>query len=87
VSTRRRITSLQVSCAVVVAALVLRKPLSELLDAPAVRTGSTIFVAACAQALPFLVFGSMLSGLIATFVPPAARARVLPKHTHPACGW
>jgi hypothetical protein len=58
--------------------MLLRVPISHLLDTPALRMGATIFVAVCVQALPFLVFGSVLSGLIATFVSPAVLARFLP---------
>jgi uncharacterized membrane protein YraQ (UPF0718 family) len=35
-------------------------------------------VAVCVQALPFLVFGVLLSGVIAAFVSPAALRRALP---------
>ena len=47
-------------------------------DGPGLRTGSTVFVAVCVQALPYLVLGVVLSGLIAAFVPPAAFRRLLP---------
>jgi uncharacterized membrane protein YraQ (UPF0718 family) len=39
----------------------------------------TIFVAVVTQALPFLVFGVVLSAIIAVFVPPAAFVRALPR--------
>ncbi|WP_369138121.1 permease [Modestobacter versicolor] len=41
---------------------------------------STVFVAVCLQALPFLVLGVALSAAISTFVPPSFFARVLPRH-------
>jgi len=75
---RRRITSLEVFCAVMVVALFFGGPLSRLLDRPGLRTGSTVFVAVCVQALPFLVLGVVLSGLIAAFVPPSLMRRLLP---------
>ncbi|MBE9374577.1 permease [Saccharopolyspora sp. HNM0983] len=77
----RRITSLEVLCAVLVAAVLFQAPLSGLLDAPALRTGSTVFLAVCVQALPFLVLGVLVSALIVAFVPPAALRRVLPART------
>jgi uncharacterized protein len=77
----RRITSLEVLCAVLVLALLAQGPLSRLLDVPAIRTGATIFVAICVQAMPFLVLGVLVSGLIAAFVSPLALRRVLPRRT------
>ncbi|HEY3261888.1 MAG TPA: permease [Pseudonocardiaceae bacterium] len=74
----RRITSLEVFCAVIVLALIFSGPLSRLLDRPGLRTGSTVFVAVCVQALPFLVLGVVLSGLIAAFLSPALMRRLLP---------
>ncbi|MDQ3763086.1 MAG: permease [Actinomycetota bacterium] len=76
---RRRITSLEVLCAVLVLALLAQAPLVRILDIPAVRTGATVFVAVCVQAMPFLVLGVLVSGVITAFVPPAALRRVLPR--------
>ncbi|MDT7713035.1 MAG: uncharacterized protein QOG46_1729 [Pseudonocardiales bacterium] len=75
----RRITSLEVLCAVLVLALLAQGPLVQLLDIPAVRTGATVFVAVCVQAMPFLVLGVLVSALIATFVSPLALRRILPR--------
>ncbi|MGH3684498.1 MAG: permease [Pseudonocardiaceae bacterium] len=75
----RRITSLEVLCAVLVTALLVQGPLVQQLDIPAVRTGATVFVAVCVQAMPFLVLGVLVSGLIAAFVSPAALRRMLPR--------
>lgn len=44
-----------------------------------VRLWSTLFVSMCVQALPFLVLGVVLSGLIAAFVSPELVERVVPK--------
>lgn len=74
----RRITSLEVFCAIIVLALIFSGRLSQLLDGPGVRTGATVFVAVCVQALPFLVLGVTLSGLIAAYVPPGVFRRLLP---------
>lgn len=44
-----------------------------------VRLWSTLFVSITVQALPFLVLGVMLSGLIATFVSPSIVERLVPQ--------
>ncbi|SDD90958.1 permease [Actinokineospora iranica] len=76
---KRRITSLEVLCVLLIAALVGQSWLATWLDVPAIQTGSTIFVAVCVQALPFLVLGVLISGAIAAFVPASALNRLLPK--------
>ncbi|OLT10717.1 hypothetical protein BJF78_05300 [Pseudonocardia sp. CNS-139] len=73
-----RVTSLHVFCAVLLVAVLARPLLTDALSAPVLRTAATVFVAVCVQAIPFLVFGVLLSGLIAAFVSPAALRRVLP---------
>jgi uncharacterized membrane protein YraQ (UPF0718 family) len=45
---------------------------------PYVETWSTIFVAIVVQALPFVVLGVVVSGLIASHATPAVLARVVP---------
>jgi uncharacterized membrane protein YraQ (UPF0718 family) len=77
---RGKITSLEVLCVVLVLALVLQSWLVDLLDVPQLRTASTVFVAVCVQAMPFLVFGVLISGAIAAFVPASALRRLLPKN-------
>ncbi|MCT2584913.1 permease [Actinophytocola gossypii] len=76
---RRRVTSLEVLCVLLLVALVAQGWITSVLDAPALRTGATIFVAVCVQALPFLVFGVLVSGAIAAFVSADALRRVLPR--------
>lgn len=76
---RRRITSLEVLCVVLVLALVGQAWFASMLDVGAIRTGATVFVAVCMQALPFLVFGVLISGAIAAFVTADALRKVLPK--------
>lgn len=44
-----------------------------------VRLWSTLFVSICVQALPFLVLGVVVSGLIAAFVSPDLVQRIVPK--------
>ncbi|MEV6979687.1 permease [Sphaerisporangium sp. NPDC051017] len=54
--------------------------LTPYVQSPALQTWSTIFVAICVQALPFLVFGVALSAVITAFVPASFWARALPRH-------
>ncbi|GGK92234.1 permease [Sphaerisporangium melleum] len=58
--------------------------LSPHLTAPALSTWSTIFVAICVQAIPFLVLGVTLSAAITAFVPPSFFRRALPGHPYAA---
>ncbi len=51
------------------------------LDGTDVRLWSTLFVSVCIQALPFLVLGVSISGLIAAFVSPELVQRIVPKRT------
>ncbi|WP_460391779.1 permease [Actinophytocola sediminis] len=76
---RRRFTSLEVLCVLFVVALVGQTWIASALDAPALRTGATVFVAVCVQALPFLVLGVLVSGAIAAFVSADMLRRVLPR--------
>jgi uncharacterized protein len=46
-----------VLCAVLVVAILAQSWLQDVLDVPALRAGSTVFVAVCVQALPSLVLG------------------------------
>ncbi|HEU5474406.1 MAG TPA: permease [Actinophytocola sp.] len=78
--TRRfRITSVEVLCVVLLLALVGQAAFVRILDVPAIRTGATVFVAVCIQALPFLVVGVLISGAIAAFVSADALRRLLPR--------
>lgn len=73
--------SLWVFCGILVALILARPSLSVFLgDQPALATWLTVFVSICLQALPFLVFGVLMSAAIATFVSPSALARILPRH-------
>ncbi len=78
---RLKITSLEVLCGVLVLALLFQSRLVDLLDVPKLRTASTVFVAICVQAMPFLVLGVLISGAIAAFVPASALRRLLPSKT------
>jgi uncharacterized membrane protein YraQ (UPF0718 family) len=76
---RFRVTSLEVLCVLLVVALIGQSWIARILDVPAIRTGATVFVAVCTQAMPFLVVGVLISGAIAAFVSASALRRVLPK--------
>jgi hypothetical protein len=62
-----------------VVALGSRGLLGGWLDRVALRTWATVFMAIVVQALPFLVLGVLISGLIAALMTPAALARLLPR--------
>lgn len=83
---RGRITSIEVLCALLVVAVLGQGWLRDVLDVPALRTGSTVFVAVCVQALPFLVLGVLISGAIAAFVPARVLRRVIPRNQAGAVG-
>jgi uncharacterized protein len=64
----------------IVAVLVLgRLYIAPHLQIRLVQAWTTVFLAICVQALPFLVFGVTLSAAITSFVPPAFWARALPR--------
>ena len=77
--TRLPVGAGEVLVVTLVAGLLWREQLSGVFDAPRCQTWATIFVSVCVQALPFLVLGVALSGLIAALVPPGAINRWLPK--------
>ncbi|MFD2419991.1 permease [Amycolatopsis pigmentata] len=81
-----RITSLELLCVVLALAIFARSWFADALDVPALRTGSTVFVAICVQALPFLVLGVLISGAIAAFVPARTLEKVLPRNAGAAVG-
>ena len=83
---RFRFSSMELLCVLLVLAAVLQNWLGQLIDVPALRTGSTVFVAVCVQALPFLVLGVLISGAIAAFVSAPLLARVLPRRPAVAVG-
>jgi uncharacterized membrane protein YraQ (UPF0718 family) len=64
--------------ALVLAAALLRPLVADGLDAEALQSWATIFVAITVQALPFLVLGVTVSGAIAAYVPASVLASLLP---------
>ncbi|AUI57209.1 permease [Amycolatopsis sp. BJA-103] len=83
---RFKITSIEVLCAILLIAILGQSWLQQVFDVPALRTGSTVFVAVCVQALPFLVLGVLISGAIAAFVPARVLEKVLPQRAGAAVG-
>jgi uncharacterized protein len=79
-STERRIGSLEVLAALLVLLVVFRDFVAGLVSGAALQTWTTVFVSVLVQAVPFLVFGVVLSAVIAVFVPRSFWAKALPKH-------
>nr|WP_218107343.1 permease [Micromonospora carbonacea] len=72
--------SVEVLASLLVLLIVFRAPLAGALSAPRLQTWTTVFVSVLVQAVPFLVFGVLLSAVIAVFVPRSFWARALPRH-------
>lgn len=75
---RYRPGSLEIFGVILLLAILFRGPLKALLSQGAMQTWSTVFIAVCVQATPFLVLGTVVSGAIAAFVPARVFARLLP---------
>ncbi|BAL87060.1 putative permease [Actinoplanes missouriensis 431] len=75
----RGIGSVEVLAALLVLLVIFRGPLSGLIAGPGLQTWTTVFVSVLVQAVPFLVFGVLLSAVIAVFVPASFWARALPR--------
>jgi uncharacterized membrane protein YraQ (UPF0718 family) len=72
--------SVGVLAVVLISVIFLRGWIGQVLSAPRLQTWSTVFVSVMVQATPFLVFGVLLSAVIAVFVPTSFFERVLPRH-------
>ena len=77
---RRDEKSLEALAVVLVLLVIFRERISGLVSGAALQTWTTVFVSVLVQAVPFLVFGVLLSAVIAVFVPRSFWARALPKH-------
>jgi uncharacterized membrane protein YraQ (UPF0718 family) len=73
-----RFGSVEALALLLIAVVVFQGPISDVLSQAALATWTTVFVAVVTQAMPFLVFGVVLSAVIAVFVPASFFARVLP---------
>ncbi len=69
-----------VMIALVVLTVAGRSIVVDVIDSARSQYWATIFVAICVQAMPFLVLGVVLSGLISGFVKPTMLAKVLPRN-------
>jgi hypothetical protein len=74
----RRFGSVEVLAVLLILLVFFRNPLASLVSTPALQTWTTVFVSVLVQAVPFLVFGVVLSAIIAVFVPRSFWARALP---------
>jgi uncharacterized protein len=75
-----RLASVEVLAALLLLLALFRDPLAGLMSGSRLQTWMTVFVSVMLQAVPFLVFGVVLSAVIAVFVPRSFWARALPKH-------
>lgn len=76
----RGIGSVEVLAALLVLLVIFRGQLEGLVSGARWQTWTTVFVSVLVQAVPFLVFGVLLSAVIAVFVPRSFWARALPRH-------
>ena len=77
----RRLSAVELVPLAAAAAILTRDLWTPLVDGPAMGAWFTIFVSIVIQAMPFLVLGVVLSGLIAAFVPAGAIAKRLPRRS------
>ncbi|WP_331217530.1 permease [Plantactinospora sonchi] len=75
-----RIGSVEVLALLLILLIIFREPVALLISTPRLQTWTTVFVSVMVQAVPFLVFGVVLSAVIAVFVPRSFWARALPRH-------
>ncbi|WP_231954724.1 permease [Actinoplanes derwentensis] len=78
--TRTRSVEVEVLAVLLVLLVIFREPLAGLVEGERLQTWTTVFVSVLVQAVPFLVFGVLLSAVIAVFVPRSFWAKALPKH-------
>jgi uncharacterized membrane protein YraQ (UPF0718 family) len=75
-----RIGSVEVLAVILVLLVLFRGRLADAISDPRLQTWTTVFVSVMVQAVPFLVFGVLLSAVIAVYVPRSFWAKALPKH-------
>ncbi|SFT60758.1 Predicted permease [Geodermatophilus amargosae] len=76
---RRRVLPTDVLVVLLLVVVALRVLTPGLFTALVLQAWSTVFVAVCLQALPFLVLGVLLSAAITAFVPADFFERALPR--------
>jgi uncharacterized membrane protein YraQ (UPF0718 family) len=74
------LSAVEVLAVLLIVLVVLRGRLAGWTPGGRLQTWMTVFVSVLVQAVPFLVFGVVLSAAIAVFVPRAFWARALPAH-------
>ncbi|MFJ5260919.1 permease [Streptomyces sp. NPDC088387] len=74
----RRLDSPLMLVLLMLVAVLAQGPIRGALATPVMQSWMTVFVAVVVQALPFLVFGVLLSAALAVFVPASFFARALP---------
>ena len=75
-----QLTAIELLALLLVLLVIAHGSLASWISAPRMQTWMTVFVSVLLQAVPFLVFGVVLSAVIAVFVPPSFWARALPKN-------
>lgn len=75
-----RIGSVEILAVLLVLLVLFRGPVADAISNPRLQTWTTVFVSVMVQAVPFLVFGVVLSAIIAVYVPRSFWARALPRH-------
>ncbi|WP_232075811.1 permease [Phytohabitans suffuscus] len=75
-----RIGSVEILAVLLVLLVVFRGPVADAISDPRLQTWTTVFVSVMVQAVPFLVFGVVLSAIIAVYVPRSFWSRALPRH-------
>ncbi|SBT46294.1 Predicted permease [Micromonospora narathiwatensis] len=79
--------SVEVLCVLLILVGVLHRQVGGLVADAWLRTRLTVFVSVLVQAVPFLVFGVVLSAVIAVFVPRSFWSRALPRRGGWRCRW
>lgn len=79
-ATGRRWTSVEALAGALILLVAFRGWFAGLLSGDRLQTWMTVFVSVFVQAVPFLVFGVVLSAVIAVFVPRSFWARALPSN-------
>jgi len=77
---RHRFGSVEALAVLLVVLVLFRSRIADLLAGQRISIWTTVFVSVMVQATPFLVFGVVLSAVIAVFVPRSFWAKALPKH-------
>ncbi|SCG38883.1 permease [Micromonospora coxensis] len=77
---RAKVGSVEILAALLVLLALFAGPLGSWLSEAVLQTWTTVFVSVMVQAVPFLVFGVVLSAVIAVYVPRSFWAKALPQH-------